>query len=383
MARSWAIGTASTVCARSAWNTWRASRSAPAGVVRSPTPTAITPGASSSTSPPSTCSCCQPWILRVPCEARVGGVDQLGQLGLAGPGGHRQGRDRDSVADPDAGVAGEEQVGQRVDQEVVAGQQAGDQAEAAAHLVVADAGGEVAGRARRAARPRAGRRDSCAWCRRGAGRRARGDRVVARLVLLEGLGEQVGQVEHLDAAAAQRLGERVVLVLRPADPRDPVEQQAVVVARGEPLQLGPGTVQHHRPQPADLAVGAVGRVPALANSCPCGNCSRARLPLLGPPEHERLESGVPLHGPPRHPPEAVPTRLGVRRQSASSSAARSRIRPIPGARRALFFFFLKKKKKYGQHLVQPAVDEHGPGTGHRRQPGGNVDRRPVGRPRGG
>ena len=53
-ARSCAIGTASTVCAKSSSNRLRANASAPAGVVRSPTPTATTPGASSSTSPPST-----------------------------------------------------------------------------------------------------------------------------------------------------------------------------------------------------------------------------------------------------------------------------------------------------------------------------------------
>ena len=54
-------------------------------------------------------------------EARVLGVDQLGQLGLALAGRHRQRGDRDPVADPHAGVAGEQQVGQRVDEEVVAG----------------------------------------------------------------------------------------------------------------------------------------------------------------------------------------------------------------------------------------------------------------------
>ncbi|SIA35315.1 Uncharacterised protein [Mycobacteroides abscessus subsp. abscessus] len=53
-ARSWAMGTASTVCARSSSNRLRANASAPAGVVRSPTPTATTPGPNSSTSPPST-----------------------------------------------------------------------------------------------------------------------------------------------------------------------------------------------------------------------------------------------------------------------------------------------------------------------------------------
>ncbi len=58
-ARSWAIGTASTVCARPSSNRLRANASAPAGVVRSPpTPTATTPGDSSSTSPPSTGAVC-------------------------------------------------------------------------------------------------------------------------------------------------------------------------------------------------------------------------------------------------------------------------------------------------------------------------------------
>ena len=56
VARSWAIGTASTVCARPERSRRPASRSTPAGVVRSPVPTATTPGDSSRTSPPSTCS---------------------------------------------------------------------------------------------------------------------------------------------------------------------------------------------------------------------------------------------------------------------------------------------------------------------------------------
>ena len=123
VARSCAIGTASTVCARSAWKTWRASRSTPAGVVRSPTPTAITPGREQQ-------HVAALDVLVVPAvdlagagEARVLGVDQLGQLGLALARRHRQRGDRDPVAHPDAGVAGEQQVGQRVDEEVVAGQQ--------------------------------------------------------------------------------------------------------------------------------------------------------------------------------------------------------------------------------------------------------------------
>ena len=54
-------------------------------------------------------------------EARVLGVDQLGQLGLALARRHREAGDGHPVAHPHAGVAGEEQVGQRVDEEVVAG----------------------------------------------------------------------------------------------------------------------------------------------------------------------------------------------------------------------------------------------------------------------
>ena len=84
-----------------------------------------------------------------------------------------------------------------------------------------------------------------------------GDRVVAGLGQLQGLGEQVGQVEHLDVAGPQRGGELVVLVLRLRHPGDGVEEELVVVARGEPLQLGPGAVQHDRAQPTDLAVGVV------------------------------------------------------------------------------------------------------------------------------
>jgi hypothetical protein len=57
-ARSWAMGTASTVWARSSSNKLRAKASAPAGVVRSPTPTATTPGESNRTSPPSTGAVC-------------------------------------------------------------------------------------------------------------------------------------------------------------------------------------------------------------------------------------------------------------------------------------------------------------------------------------
>ena len=105
-------------------------------------------------------------------EPGVPAVDQLGQLGLALAGRHRQRRDRDPVAHPHRRVAGEQQVGQRVDEEVVVRQQRGDQPEPAAHLVVADARGEVRRQLGRARRRRAVPRGSRAWCRRGRGRAA-------------------------------------------------------------------------------------------------------------------------------------------------------------------------------------------------------------------
>jgi hypothetical protein len=72
------------------------------------------------------------------------------------------------------------------------------------------------------------------------------DRPAAGLLRGQRLGEQLDQVEHLDVTVAQHLGEGVVLLLRPVDPRDAVEEQPVVVARRQPLQLGSRPVQQHR-----------------------------------------------------------------------------------------------------------------------------------------
>lgn len=66
------------------------------------------------------------------------------------------------------------------------------------------------------------------------------------------LGQQIGHQQHLDAARAEEICERVVFVLRLGDPWQPVEQQRVVVARGEALQLGARTVQDGHTQRPDL-----------------------------------------------------------------------------------------------------------------------------------
>jgi hypothetical protein len=84
------------------------------------------------------------------------------------------------------------------------------------------------------------------------------EQLVARLGLLQRLGEQLAQVEHLDPVVAQRLREVVVLLLRAVDPGDAVEQQLVGVAGREPPQLVPGPMQDDRAQAPDLAPDAVG-----------------------------------------------------------------------------------------------------------------------------
>jgi hypothetical protein len=80
----------------------------------------------------------------------------------------------------------------------------------------------------------------------------------ARLGDRERLGEQVAQVEDLHAAAAQRLGEGVVLLLGSAHPRDRVEQQGVAVARGQPGQFRPGPVEENCDESSNLAVRVMG-----------------------------------------------------------------------------------------------------------------------------
>ena len=68
----------------------------------------------------------------------------------------------------------------------------------------------------------------------------------------ERLGEQLLEVEHLDAAVGERVGERVVLLAGALDPEDVVEQQRVLVAGRQALELEVGPVEDDTPQRADL-----------------------------------------------------------------------------------------------------------------------------------
>ena len=188
-------------------------------------------------------------------EPRMVGVDGGGDRALPVPRRHGQRGHRHLVAHPHRGVAGEQQVGQRRDDEVAAVHDLVGQAAAAAQLVVRETGdergrqvlgiqpGQMAG-----GRPLQGRAQPRV-VDRGA------DELGPRGGEAQDLGEQLVQVEDLDAALGQGCGERVVLLLRPVHPRDAVEEQLVVVPGGESPQLRPGAMQQDGAQPADLAAG--------------------------------------------------------------------------------------------------------------------------------
>ena len=60
---------------------------------------------------------------------------------------------------------------------------------------------------------------------------------------LEGLGQQVAEVEHLDVAVGQNACELVVLLLGPLEPQHVIEQEVVLVLRSESEHLVAGSVQ--------------------------------------------------------------------------------------------------------------------------------------------
>ena len=140
VARSCAIGTASTVVASPRSKTVRASRSTPAGVVRSPDADGHHAGREQQHVAALDRLVLRPVHQLGPGEPRVRGVDRPGQRRLAHPGRHRQAGDGHPVADPDAGVAGEQQVRQRVDDEVVPVHEPVDQPADRSHLLVGQPG---------------------------------------------------------------------------------------------------------------------------------------------------------------------------------------------------------------------------------------------------
>jgi hypothetical protein len=189
-------------------------------------------------------------------EARVVGVDGRGDRALPVPGGHRERGDRHLVAHPHRGVAREQQVGQRGDDEVTALHELPGQAAGPGQLVVRQPGDERAGEVLGREIGQVGGRGAPEGGAQPRVVDGGGDQLAAGRGVGEDLGQQPVQVQHLHTAGGELGGEGVVLLLRPVDPRDPVEQQLVVVPGGQPAQLRTRPVQQNRAQPAHLAGGA-------------------------------------------------------------------------------------------------------------------------------
>ena len=164
--------------------------------------------------------------------------------------------DRHPVGDPGRRVPGEQQVGQWGDGEVVrlvhAPYQRRTLAAGSSSNVMPAVSTVASWTARACTGARAARRPG--RCRACVRRRRAARPRCGRAGIGQRVDQQVDQQQHLDPATAQHLGERVVLVLRAVHPGDAVEQQLVVVARGESLEFRAGPVQQHRAQRADLAV---------------------------------------------------------------------------------------------------------------------------------
>lgn len=74
------------------------------------------------------------------------------------------------------------------------------------------------------------------------------------LLVLDRLGEQAVQEMDRHSPVAEELLEEAVLLLRPGGPDDVVEEQRVLVARGQPLDVRSGLVQDDLFQLTDLRI---------------------------------------------------------------------------------------------------------------------------------
>ena len=96
-----------------------------------------------------------------------------------------------------------------------------------------------------------------------SGRSLRSQHPLARPAVRERLGEQLVEEQHLDAALAHQVDERVELLARAAHPDDVVEQQLVAVRRRQPLVREVRAVDDDAAQRPDLRgdaeVGGGGR----------------------------------------------------------------------------------------------------------------------------
>jgi hypothetical protein len=245
-------------------------------------------------------------------EQRVVTVDglQVQRLTAARRRGHRV--DRDAVADPGRRVAGEDVVRQRVERELARHRHLpGKPRELEGQVLPGDAADEPGGNlpGREAVEPLPGR-PAQPWTNHRRLEAAR-DEVGAHAGVRQHLREKLLQVEHFDAGFGERVGEGVVLLVRPSHPEDIVEAQLVLVRRCEPPQLEIGPVQQDPSQRPDLRVdeeprrrpgGTPGTIDVLLEE--------AHRTLLLPPRarrHPRSALTLQLR---RRPPCAVPAHLG-------------------------------------------------------------------------
>ena len=240
-------------------NSPRASSSTAAGRVRSPMPTSTQPLPMTSTSPPSSggASARAAPAIAAPArrEARVVAVDRVEVHGLALARAASPCVDADAAVHPGRRVAREQVVRQRREHEVA------DRGACAARLSAANgssshamppirrsassAGGRSASQLARApgrARARAGRR---AACRSTTSSRAAS--IAERLGQQVVAGSSTSTPRSASASANASCSWRARL-----HPEHVVEQQLVLVARRQPLELQPGPVEDHPAQQADL-----------------------------------------------------------------------------------------------------------------------------------
>jgi hypothetical protein len=230
-----------------------------------------------------------PHLLAGTGEQRMAAVDRAHVQGLAPA--RRVGHvvDADAAVDPARGVAREEVVGQRREHEGQPVDRGGEPGGRERELVERDAADEhlrqALGRelvhpaAQALAQPRTEVDVAQRAFQYGA----------AHAVDRQRLGQQLLEVEDLDAPPAQGVGEGVVLLARAADPRQVVEEQLVLVGRRQTPQLEVGAVEDDTPQRADLRAhvqasdgrGGGDRAHAIASSRPCAASTCARADASG------------------------------------------------------------------------------------------------------
>ena len=186
-------------------------------------------------------------------KLRVPAVDGLHVVGLATTGGLGHGVDGDAAIDPAGGVAGEEVVGQRFDDEIGRGMHADHHVDAAVgHLGVGEAAGEDAGQLA----VRHVRQEAAHVVGQGSAEAIVGDLVLQQPGFgfrhVQGFRQQIGQEEDFDILIAQYLSEFVVLLTGTFHRQDVVKQQILAVGRGQTLQTEVGAVQHDTAQLANF-----------------------------------------------------------------------------------------------------------------------------------